>query len=657
MYLDKMGGIQMLQRNIRGFLCDGKMTDYDMKNCHPKFAKYLCNKWDIDCDFLTLYCNNREKYWAKIHPTLEGDELKTAGKKSVLVAMNTDKISGKGWLKHFSEEMAEIKASILERESPQQSTNLMNPVSSRFNKLLCLYENELLQSAIVGNDCCVPMFDGFLSKEQVDIEWLNGLGKKYGIEWDVKEHSSYIKLPDDWSANDIDRNYFAAKLEFEKNNAFINRPTGIMRRDSNGWYFLDIKSFRDIYSHMPKFIDEYGEKKTFTNIWLCDTNRLTYEKRDFFPHNKNECTLSNNVFNTFTPFTRIDAPVSPDTDNYIHNYVKPLILELCEGNPELAEYLENRISHKIQYPDVLSEVMVVMKGRSGNGKDTLVSLIEKLLNNPEYVLRTGDAENIFGKFNSGLTNKLVCQLNEQSDAKAIEFLERMKDLSTAVTINIQQKGKDIWPMRNCLDIYIVSNNNRPVVVSEDDRRCFVIKTTDKYQQDASFFKPFWDGMDDEWIMNGVFKYFNDRDISGFKPRDFPKSVLYEDLQADNVKPIYKFIYDLDPSMGEFFTRKNYPEMIWISRPGFRQLFINWCNYNGYNGERSNPKTIILDMSDFKQWFMSSRAKINGKMGEYYGMYLSDVKVALMETFHFTDDSDMVNEESGIGELIDNPLDE
>ena len=61
MYLDKMGGIQILQRHIRGFVCDGEMTDYDMKNCHPVLAKYLCDKHKIYCPMLTDYCNNREE--------------------------------------------------------------------------------------------------------------------------------------------------------------------------------------------------------------------------------------------------------------------------------------------------------------------------------------------------------------------------------------------------------------------------------------------------------------------------------------------------------------------------------------------------------------------------------------------------------------------
>ena len=659
MYLDKMGGIQMLQRHIRGFVCEGVMTDYDMKNCHPTFAKFLCDKHGIDCLYLSMYCDNRDKCWSKIHPQLEGAELKEAGKKSVLVAMNTDKVSGKGWIKEFSLEMTQIKTAILAKETPQHSTNLKNPLSSRFNKVLCLYENELLQSAISDNDCCVPMFDGFLSQKAVEVEWLNQLSEKYGISWDIKEHSNRILLPEDWSMDDADTNYIVAKREFEKNNAFINSPCGVLRLSDGGWSHVTITSFRDIYSSMPKFIDSEGRKSKFQNIWLDDPARLTYEKRGFCPYNKNGCELADDVFNTFKPFNRLNGIVSPDTDEYIQNYVKPLILELCEGNPLLAEYMENRISHKIQYPEILSEVMVIMKGKSGNGKDTLVSLIEKLMNNPDYILRTGDAENIFGKFNSGLTNKLVCQLNEQSDANAIEFLERMKDLSTALTINIQQKGKDIWPMRNCLDIYIVSNNNRPVVVSNDDRRCFVIKTTNKYQQDASFFKPMWEGMECDEIMNGVFKYFNDRDITGFKPRDFPKGEIYEDLQADNVKPIYKFLYDLDTSQGDYFTRKLHPGKLWIRRAQFRQLFVNWLNYEGYNGEKTNPKTLLLNLSDFKQWFIDSRVKHDGKNLECYGIDISGLKTALTASYPSLDDSGLEDEELeevNTG-LVMNPLDE
>ena len=47
--------LQGMGKQFRGFLCDGIMTDIDMKNAHPTIARYLCKLHGIPCPNLSYY--------------------------------------------------------------------------------------------------------------------------------------------------------------------------------------------------------------------------------------------------------------------------------------------------------------------------------------------------------------------------------------------------------------------------------------------------------------------------------------------------------------------------------------------------------------------------------------------------------------------------
>ena len=42
-------------------LCEGKMIDVDISNCHPQILYNLCKKYDIECNYLSEYIENRDE--------------------------------------------------------------------------------------------------------------------------------------------------------------------------------------------------------------------------------------------------------------------------------------------------------------------------------------------------------------------------------------------------------------------------------------------------------------------------------------------------------------------------------------------------------------------------------------------------------------------
>ena len=42
-------GLQGMQKDVRGVLCDGIISDLDIVNCHPNILSWICKQNDIHC--------------------------------------------------------------------------------------------------------------------------------------------------------------------------------------------------------------------------------------------------------------------------------------------------------------------------------------------------------------------------------------------------------------------------------------------------------------------------------------------------------------------------------------------------------------------------------------------------------------------------------
>ena len=604
--------IQMLQNDIRGFVVEG-MTDYDMSNCHPTFAKYLCDRHKIDCPELTNYCNNRKECWIRMNPNLEGDELKSKGKTGVLVTMNTDKVGGVRWLGTFSREMDGIKKKILELEAPQQAKpGSKNPISSRFNKLLCLYENELLSQVTKDLGVCTLMFDGFLTSESVSLESLNIAGSKYGITWTIKEPSNVIILPDGYEAIPLDADYSQFREKFEKNNIYINAPNGVHRLSGTEWQLRPIKEIQAIYSNTPKFPNLMDQPTKFIDLWLDDPERLTYENMAFCPYSKNPAKISDNTFNTFVEFSKGDSI----TTDFVDEFLLPLTLELCECNRELQKYLLDWIAHLIQFPEELPEVMIILKGREGNGKDTLGQIITRILGN-KYTHYTDKQGEILGKFNSSAKEKLLITLNEGTDIDAMTYVEPMKHFFCARQISIKGECKEPYMANNYARGLMNSNNVRPIQVTDTNRRFFVVRTTDKYLGCKEWFGNLYEELERDGVAQTLFNWFYERPVDEFKVRDFPKGSLEQLLKESTVKPITRFIQNAMtyPMDGWAYNPKNNNEL-WVNKAKIIVDLRSFCVKEGYSCSMTAQR-FKLELMDLSQSVKEGDRRINGHRGRSY----------------------------------------
>ena len=222
-------GIQGVSKFIRGFLAS-HTTDIDMKNAHPTILKWICKKHNIDCPQLSYYVENRETILMK-HDN--PDVIKTAYLKMVNTNKPLPRCFKDEQMRAFDKEMGKIQKRILEieeykpiRDLIPNDKKLQNEEGSMINRVLCMYENRILN---VARDAIIQcedthtdkhlnleifalMFDGCMiygdhynNTDLLDYITISVNDEFEGLDmkWAYKPHSTIIQMPDDYQLPEI----------------------------------------------------------------------------------------------------------------------------------------------------------------------------------------------------------------------------------------------------------------------------------------------------------------------------------------------------------------------------------------------------------------------------------------------------------------------
>jgi len=602
--------IQRLQYKLRGFLIAPEYHDYDGINMHPQILLYLCRKYKLKSPTLEEYCNSRVEILNKHH----------LSKRQVLMAMNSDNFrTTNTWLKKFCSELRTIKINIL-NEIHCTTTNINNPISSKINFLLCEKENEIIQKVVdehLTDETYTLMFDGLMTKQTLDINKLNETTKEYGIQWSEKPKNMEIVMPPDWmdEADVLDakikfsnNTYLKLKKEFEKDNFFIKDPLGYMTRLGNDFVYFQHDKFKILHQATPLLTNNDGKPIRFINKWLLDENKKTFTSLDFIPYNKELPPLNDDIFNTFMPFEYLKEYVEPN-EKFIEDYVEKLVFNLCGGEVEAYEYMLKYIAFMIQYPNRKCEQCVVMMSdEEGVGKDSLTQMIENMMANESYSIKTDDPHLIFGEFNPFADKKIMIQLNEQSNKSAVEYLEKYKHITTATTIVINQKNVKAYKTHNLMRLFIASNNSKPVCVSQTDRRFVILKSTSLLVQDLKFFKEFYKGIEDKNTISGVFHYFNNIDLTDFEPKNIPMTKEKKSMVNENRPPLITFLQDFI-TQHEPLNVKRKDDLWVISSTEIKKKYINYHVEHGLNAVGITSQKLTRSLLKFDS-ITKGRARVD-----------------------------------------------
>lgn len=620
------GSLQGLPSTIRGlFMRDGVGTDIDMCNAHPVILRYICKLHNIPCPHLEYYINHREECLMKF-------ESREIGKVSYLTALNKDTLNRtKSLPLEFKKYDIEIKHTLKQLVKIKEYTELVssvpenkpyNKLGSAVNRIMCYYENIILQHAIhVINKKCMEiailMFDGLMVygnyyKNKGLIEDITHYVEKkmngLNMIWTYKEHNTELKIPEDFVVKNMDKitknenSFEYVAKEFEKTHLKIINKSLFVKHDNNNIIFLTQAQLKMSYSHLSYDVPVYNDKGIFTglntlpfiNKWIGFTHNIRRKDDvDIYP-NSTDCP--ENIFNLWRPFA-MELLTEPYTYkqtelNFILNHIKIL----CNNDENVYDYFIKWIAQMVQYPHIKTIMPTFISGE-GSGKGTLFKLFEKMLGNEKVFETTNPSRDVWGDFNGMMCNCFLVNLNELSKKDTMEAEGKIKGLITDNTLAINQKGIPQYKIKSYHRFITTTNKEEPINSTNGDRRNLIIRSSDEKKGDYIYFETMHKYLEDNDVIRTCYDYF--KGIEGmdkFKDISIPQTEYQTNLKELSKSPIEQWL--------ESFTREHMndsKECIELLGTEIYELFKHWSNSNG----------IKYDINAVKLGVKLINMKING----------------------------------------------
>ena len=603
------GSLQGLPSTVRGlFMRNGVGTDIDMCNAHPVILRYVCKLHNIQCPHLEYYIKYRDECLVKF-------ESREVGKICYLTALNKDTLNrDKGLPVEFKKYDIEIKKiqkqlvnihEYAELVSSVPENKPYNKLGSAINRVMCYYENIILQHAIhiingKGIEIAILMFDGLMIygdyyKDAGLLEDITHYVEKQmnGLDmvWAYKEHNTELITPEDFVANNIDKfdkneNSFERLVnDFEKTHLKIVNKSLFVKHDNNNIIFLTQGQLKMSYSHLSYDVPVYNEKGNFTgfntlpfiNKWVGFTHNIRRKDDvDIYPNGK-DCP--DNIFNLWRPFA-MELLTRPYTHKKIElEFILNHIKILCNHDENVYDYFIKWIAQMIQYPHIKTIMPTFISGE-GSGKGTLFKLFEKMLGGEKVFETTNPGRDVWGDFNGMMCNCFLVNLNELSKKDTLEAEGKIKGLITDNTLAINQKGIPQYKIKSYHRFITTTNKEEPISSTNGDRRNLIIRSSDEKKGDYIYFETIYNYLEDNDVIRTCYDYF--KGIEGmdkFKDISIPQTEYQTNLKELSRSPIEQWL--------ECFTREHMndcKECIELLGSEIYELFKNWCNENGIKYE-------------------------------------------------------------------------
>jgi hypothetical protein len=588
LYVDG-GGVQTLQHQIRNYLCGEYYYDFDICNCHPSILLHICTEFNIEAPCLRQYVASRNS-------TLSDHGLT---KKDILVAINQDKNKAKRDNRFYNSLIFElhcIKPQILQRIAHLGITtsNEKNPISSVVNKYILRFEGDIIQTAArhFGSSAEVLMFDGIMVNKsycaetvlEVRLAGLNEIfAEKFGglIEFKVKPTETDIVLKE-MGRKVVE--YEVLKPVFEESHFLTIKPFAYWKKNKQpdgSFSYNQIKesNFRNACEEF-QIVDFNGRDELVpTSIfkkWMIDPLKRKYECIDFCPYGlENKCPK--HVFNTFGGFevNKIENHETANTDNF-----NELVLNLCNHDEAMADYLLKYIAHMFQFPNRRTEQIIVLKGWTGTGKDSLFRTIQRLMGGRHADI-TENPETLFGNFNDIMDSKVCLFINELEGGDGIKYQEKLKAVASNLKNKVNGKFQEVVEQSNYCRLFVNSNNDGCVNVQVSDRRYVIIRTgmglvsnvknkTQKAKA-AAFWGTYYNSLSDPNWRKSLYEKMMGMDLSDFNGKHAPVSEEKSIMREKNINPIYTY-------MKEMIGAGKFPQFFEKTIKGVRVHLIKWSEF-------------------------------------------------------------------------------
>ena len=520
-------GLQSFPRDIRNALGERLYWDIDIASAHPTICRELCRRLGMPTTHQDDLLAHRSERLAELMDVKEC--TKDTAKVYITALYFGEAISYASlpdFYKHLWTEVDNARKVITQSDEWAEALRFLNGkkknrLGSAFSFILQTIERECLfamEKAAKRNGRSLDTYihDGGLIRKregeeefpeallrvfETDIEAETGFPVKLvskpmetSYEFAVKENNAYLEMKQKFEEEE---GVFSIKL----------KPGGWGRIYEKEVYLFDSGDLHKNYETWQ--IDG----KDFLTQWRKDKTRMEFERLVFAPGREPPPSC----FNLFRGFA-----VEPIQNDALIERWLYLISNASNHEKVVCDWVLDWSAHMFQKPYEKPGVALVIKGKKGTGKDTPFDQLKLLLGKMFYNTGTPD-KSIFSNFNGMMMFNLFFKFEEATykDGKANE--DSLKYIVTTPNLDIQQKGKDSFMVDNFSRFAFTTNHDVPVVTSDDERRFFFIQTSDEKRGDRKFWDETYEGFKNPDFAPALLYYLLNRDISAFKPRDFPET--------------------------------------------------------------------------------------------------------------------------------------
>jgi hypothetical protein len=311
--------------------------------------------------------------------------------------------------------------------------------------------------------------------------------------------------------------------DFNKSYAIVlvGGKAAIMKfKDDGGFELLSKESFM-LY---------LGADAARGKTWLVDESRQCFDGIVFEPGK-----ATPGYYNLWQGF-----PIQP-LKGSCQKFLSHIRENVCAGNEAQFKWFMGWWASIIQQPAQKLESCICVVGEEGTGKTFIAEVFKKLFG--RYAITVSKSEHIFGQFNSHMNSLLLLHADEAfwSDDKKAEG--RIKDMITGKTHQIERKFFDLITVSNYMNLFVTSNEERPVPAGLDARRFAIWKISDAHKRDNPYFAAIQAELDSGGyaaLMEHLLAY----DLSGINLREIPKTEALLTAKMEGLDDKHNWLLDI-----------------------------------------------------------------------------------------------------------------
>jgi hypothetical protein len=379
----------------------------------------------------------------------------------------------------------------------------------------------ICQKSGIGKHCCCTLIHQFsklspkYAEDAVTDFFDNNYGKLRENSYGWPYLNGALKI-DDPEYYDIitTKMYSLVKQTFELDRAKIRHPPMIIHLNGKGKYVLStINSCKDSYTDMKCKIPEFDKKtgktklvvKQFIFLWLKDSNIRVYDEVVFEPP---PLVSHPRTFNTWIPFEISKEPLMKTERDYWKEYCD--FLKNVIGDAKIVDYIIARYAFRIMNPATRTNVILIICGNEGDGKNRLLAPIYNIMRG--YTCILDNAKKLYGDHSMFEFQKLFIRIDEAGGVANFDNSEILKTRATEPELTVNPKGVQAFEINNMCDYDMTTNNLNVVKMTDDSSRRFLqVETTSYYSNNVKFFNDYCKNIEDNpvalrQIYEGLIKF-------------------------------------------------------------------------------------------------------------------------------------------------------